>query len=558
MLTIERPSDAPVEAEAGLIRRLWARPLWAHVLVYALMLLALLPLMRVELPFTTDEGLYGLQAEQLRDGRWDYPYRLADIDPDGRWFPYDRADRAESRFFPLAKRPLYSSLLSVTTRLVGDAHGLVVFSVLGALAAAAAAWLVAAEIASGASRRAFWIVAVGPVAVHSSLVWAHAPSAAIAGFAVLLAVRIARRPVSTLAMTAFALLCAAGVLIRAEGLLLAGAVAAPLAVTVGRRRGAARGLAVGAVAAGAAVAALAVEGRWVETIHGGQPGVPAVRASGGVGYLPGRITGAWHSLLQGAYDDPLAALCLAAATVAIVLAGLAARRPARLAAAAPLLWAAAGLVVLRLAVAPDDPVPGLVAAWPVALVGLLWLRRLSPDQAVVACIAGLFATSILLTQYPEGGGLEWGGRFFAPLLTSVAALASVGLGWLRRAAFTPVVVLALLPLLLGFNAVRDGRVYGDRVVDDVVAWSTEIVVTDADALPLFAWRHDAAHQWLLVPADERPEALEALHRRGVTELTLVVAADGAADTGRYGEVSDVTTSAIAGAGLRMLVVSEPG
>ena len=559
MLTLERDSGAPPFRAP----RLWALPLWAHVLAYAALLLVVVPLAHVDLPFTTDEGLYGLQAESLRDGQWERPYRMADVDPEGRWFPYRNAEVVGDRYYPLAKRPFYSTLLEATTSVAGDVYGLVLLSLLGAVVTAAAAWLIAAEVSPELSRRAFWLAGLGPVAIQSSLVWAHALSAALAGLAFLAALRVARRPASTAALAALAAACGLGVLVRAEGLLIAVAVAIPLGVIVASRRGLVRGAAVAAVAVGAAGTALLVEARWIAAIHDGLPTVALARTSERTGYLAGRITGAWHSLLQGAYDEPLASLVLAAMVVVIVLAARAARESERASAAPALLGVAAALLFARTAMAPAEPVPGLLAAWPVGLLGLLLVRRLSSEQAVLAAGAVLFTAAVLVTQYPQGGGLEWGGRFFAPLLAPLAVLAAAGLvrpereATLGRRMAVPVLVLFLLPLVLGVNAVRDGRAYGDRVVDDVVSHSTEVVVTDVDALPLFAWRHDAAHRWLLVPAAERADALDALHRRGVSELTLVVAASGRTDTGLYSDVSDVTTPPVARAGLRMLVLRDP-
>ena len=72
------------------------------------------------------------------------------------------------------------------------------------------------------------------------------------------------------------------------------------------------------------------------------------------------------------------------------------------------------------------------------------------------------------TGYAEGGGQEWGGRFYFPLLVPMAVLAVVWLvraaeGWTaadRRALLAPLVAMAVVPSLLGLVVVRDLRHVG--------------------------------------------------------------------------------------------------
>src|SRR5439155_6953631 len=71
---------------------------------------------------------------------------------------------------------------------------------------------------------------------------------------------------------------------------------------------------------------------------------------------------------------------------------------------------------------------------------------------------------VLVTQYPAGGGLEWGGRFFALILAIVAPVAVVVLRRVHRHSFpTPStravasVLAAVLTAVLAVGAVRTLR-----------------------------------------------------------------------------------------------------
>ena len=170
--------------------------------------------------------------------------------------------------------PLWPALLAGASRVLGEAVGLHALGLVGVVVAAAAAWLLAAEIDPRASRGAFWLVAASPVAVNGLILWAHAPSAAAAGVALLAAVRLGRDGPTVGRLVSLALAVVAGVLLRSEGLLLAGAVAVTMVIVARRVR-----LVTALPLVAGAVAWLA-ERRWVAGIV---EGYAAPERTGGAG-----------------------------------------------------------------------------------------------------------------------------------------------------------------------------------------------------------------------------------------------------------------------------------
>ena len=258
----------PPAAQDGRVRRLWQAPLWAHVAALGVLLVLLFPLMRPASSFTSDEGAYALQVKALEHGSWAYDYRAAPLDPQGRAFPVILSDGGPSGYYPYVRHPAYPLLLDAATRLVGWTVGLHLVNLLGVLGAAAAAWLLAGELDARLRRPAFWLMAGGPVLVNGFIIWAHAPSAALGGFALVGAARVARRGITPALAVGTAAAVVGSVLLRSEGLLLAVALAIVLAaVRLERTRRPGPGVAAfGLVAGPAAIAALA-ERRWILVDH---------------------------------------------------------------------------------------------------------------------------------------------------------------------------------------------------------------------------------------------------------------------------------------------------
>src|SRR5205823_5129505 len=143
-----------------------------------------------------------------------------------------------------------------------------------------------------------------------------------------------------------------------------------------------------------------------------------------------KIEGARHVLLDLNYFEgrgrlltSLKMLLTAAATLA---AGLALARPSRQARRVAI--AAMSIVILLLAVrvvGHPDTAPGVVPAWPIAVIGLIlfrWRTATETERALAGVIV-LELLATLATQYPEGGAIEWGARYLSPLYPLVAVLA---------------------------------------------------------------------------------------------------------------------------------------
>lgn len=537
-------------------RRLWRRPLWVHAACLAAMLVVIAPFLHLDETFTSDEGAYALQVAVLEDGHWEYAYEAEPQDPEGRWFPLVNSSRSERGWYPYVQHPSVPMLLLVSTRVLGRVAGLHAPGMLGALGAAVAAWLLAAEIAPALRRAAFWLVAVSPAAVNGYIIWAHAPMAAVAGFALVAAVRVARQEEGPNVLVL--LLClVAGVLLRSEGLLFAVAVSGALAV--GCRRFSWRRWAAVPSLCLALVGLVAVAERsWISAIVGAsyQPQGLRDRTAGDVApsggsffdWALGRVQGAWHSVFQGPYEDPRGTVLVALALGLVAFAvwalrrqGSGWRRDAELA-----LVGAVVVYAVRVLDSPSESMTGLFAAWPIALlgVGVVPLAVLKRAPVVTITVVA-FTVLVLVTQYRVGGGLEWGGRFLSPLTAPLAVMTAVGVDrvWRKlpgRRVLPIVCALAVVPLVAGLVVLRSTREVSGRIVDEVTA-GPRLVVTSSPALPRAAWRTYPDVAWMKVPPDELGEALAALRSGGVREVTVRTPSDADARAfDAFPRVRDVT------------------
>lgn len=521
-------------------RSWWLKPLWFHAACFAVLLVVVAPLLHLDETFTSDEGAYALQVAVLDDGGWEYGYEAEAHDPEGRWFPLVNTTRSERGWYPYVQHPTVPVLLLASTRVLGRVAGLHALGMLGALGAAVAAWLLAGEIAPAVRRGAFWLVAVSPAAVNGYIIWAHAPMAAVGGFAVVAAVRLAARKVGPNLLVL--LLClGAGVLLRSEGLLFAVALAAGLAVAC-RHLSWALWAGVPSLCLAVVVLVVLAERQWVSAVIGSPYRPQGLRDRGGgdgapsdasvLDWVSGRVQGAWHSLLQGPWGERRGTVLVVVALALVAFAvrtlrrqGSGWRRDAELA-----LTAAVAVYTVRVLDTPGESMTGLFAAWPVALLGvgvlpLAVLRRLP----LVTVTVGVFTVLVLVTQYRIGGGLEWGGRFLAPLIAPLAVMTAIGFDrvWrtlLGRRVLPVLCALALVPLVAGLLVLRTTRDLSGRIVDEVTA-GPRLVVTSSPALPRAAWRTHPNVAWMKVPPQELGDAVTSLRTGGVRELTVLAPSD---------------------------------
>ena len=572
MTTTQRPAPAanvidtgPAIVEAGPVRRVWGAPLWAHAAALAVLVLALLPLMRPTSAFTSDEGAYALQVAALENGSWVYDYRAAPLDPEGRAFPIVLSDSGPEGSYTYVKHPAYPVLLQASSRLVGRTLGLHLVNLLGVVGAAVAAWLLAGQLDPRLRRLAFWLAAGGPVLVNGFLIWAHAPSAALAGLALAAAARIARRGVTTWAAVAMITALAGGVLLRSEGLLLAGALAVSLAaVRFLQTRRLTTAVAVAALGAGPALLVAVVERWWISSIVGGSYAGVAGQSGSSSSFLDARLTGAWHVLFKGWFIDAGAGLPVLAALAVVAGGGyVALRRPGR--GLAVVVVVAVALLAVRFAAHPHDPVTGLLSAWPLAVLGVLLFRW--RDAGPVAWLLGgtiaVFALATLATQYPEGGGLEWGGRYLSPALVPLAVLAAAGLA--RAVAGVPeterrgaVALLAALGVTTAvFSVATAGalRAREDRIIAAVERHPSPVMVTTRPALPRLTWRGGDRLTWMLTDEAGLPALLQSLRRQGVAEVGVVAGLDVPASAlAAYPTSEERPERALADDGLRLIML----
>jgi hypothetical protein len=555
----------PAIVEAGRVRRAWKAPLWAHAGVLAVIVLALFPVMRPTSAFTSDEGAYALQVAALDAGSWVYDYRALPLDPQASAFPIVLSDSGPDGYYPYVKHPAYPLLLQASSAVLGHTLGLHLFSLLGVVGAAVAAWLLAGELDPRLRRPAFWLAAGGPVLVNGFVIWAHAPSAALAGLALAAAARIVRRGVTPWPALGMAAALVAGVFLRSEGLLLAGALAVVLAaVRFSQTRRLKAALGGFSLAAGPALLALLIERWWVSSIVGTTYGGIAGQGSESTSFLDARLRGAWHVLFQSHFIDAGAGLPVLAALAVVAGGGFFAfRRLGR--GLAVVVGLAVALLALRFAAHPHDPVTGLLAAWPVAVLGLLLFRwrGAGPVAWLLGGTVALFGLATLATQYPEGGGLEWGGRYLSPALVPLAVLAAAGLARAvagvadesgRRRA---VALLATLGVVsAGFAVATAGalRAREDRIIAAVERYPSAITVTTRQAYPRLSWRADDRLTWMLTDDAGLPDLLASLRAQGVREVAVLVGSQVPLSAlSAYPDLAEQEEPALADDGMRMVI-----
>jgi hypothetical protein len=137
-----------------------------------------------------------------------------------------------------------------------------------------------------------------------------------------------------------------------------------------------------------------------------------------------------------------------------------------------------------------------------------------PLATFLLAMAAVAAAGVLLTQYRIGGGVEWGGRYFAYLLplavpALVVALASAAAAVPARREVTAaaLVIAALLPLL-GVQALRhshDATRLLIRRLDTAAAQAPPgdsgrdhrpVVISTERLLPQLAWNRFDRYRWL--------------------------------------------------------------
>lgn len=451
-----------------MIHRLWRAPLLLHACLLVGILVLGAWYTRPGLGWTSDEGAAILQAQLLDRGTWFYENPLPEADPEGILSPFPIGDHGSKGLAPYAKHPLYPRLLQAADRVLGDLGGLAL-SVFGATLAALAGALIAGRLRTALARPVLWILGLlSPLFIDAFAVLAHTLAAASFGWAVLAVWEsIARRGAVRVGLLVAAVgLVAATCSLRTEGVLAGGALAVAIGVLAGVWRSR-RALTAAIVVMSAVLGAFVVERLLIASILGTRSPRPGLALSPRPRpWTTGRVEAVWNDLIDPGVTDrvSLGMVAVLAALVILVAGALRARRDGR---GDPLVLAAsiaAVLYAVRLLSMPLE-LFGLFAAFPVLLVGLLLLTRAQVEHRLSSLLLTtslLFAGAVLATNYPVGGSIQWGGRYFAvilPVVTPVAvdAIARAGMGWRTEVARKVVVLLlatSVLATLTGLRTVR--------------------------------------------------------------------------------------------------------
>ena len=216
--------------------------------------------------------------------------------------------------------------------------------------------------------------------------------------------------------------------------------------------------------------------------------------------------------------------------------------------------AVAAALVVQFVLAPAEAVPGLLVACPVLVVGLALLtgqQLREPASFVLAASSAVFVAAVLATQYANGGGGGWGGRYFGVVLPVLVPLVLAAIT--RRTSSIPGAALRrlgagllLAHLVLGVHAVVSLRLsheWTDQLVDHVVAFAGDDVPGDGDAravvlttsapLARLAWQHVGDGRWLTVDPGDVARYGGRLREAGLTTITLA-SADPQADLAALG------------------------
>lgn len=537
-------------------------PTWTHVVAYALLLLVVAGFTDLTSSWTSDDGAYAIQTRLANDTpSWGYEALPSWAPPPEEHQTIVNSQVAGGVEFPYAKHPIWIDALRIADRMDLPVVGLYVFSLLGALVAAWAASKVTVGTAS-TQAVAFWVVAFGPPLVWATGLWAHAPAAGLGGIT---AIGLARWVTRGDGWALVILSLSAGVcaLLRSDGLLLALGIVAALAATSwwGDRRLLPLSAAIGSITVTLGLARF-VEARRLTSIAHDLKLVTAPPGSGS--WLAGRFSGFSASFVDAGYFNG-SAVALGLIGLALLAVGAFGLRrggsePAADIVGHVVVLSGAAVLGVRYLWFSDDLVPGVLAASPILMLGLVTTRWSSsaPVERVLSVLVGAYATLVIATQYPIGGGADWGGRFLAPVFVAAVALAVGGLGraiavrdavrggiavsrsWQSRAWVATVgAALILLPVVPAMIATNKLRSFQNQVATDIEATGAPVAIGLYSHSTRLAWRTLPEVAWAVTtPDDARHLVLKA---RNAGEEDLVVIGGGSVElTGLGFDVEEIS------------------
>ena len=534
-------SDSAGSPRSALGRRLATLPLWGHVGLLALVVAMFVAASHPGTGFSSDEGAAVSQARILRDeGTWYYRYPLEWMQDATSARPFIRADVGSRGIAPYAKHPTYPVLLWAVG--AGTAGGLAL-SVAGTVLAALMAALLARRLSGDriAVVATLWLTGVAtPLLFDAGLLLAHTLAAAAFGATAVLCLRADAGGRIRWGWLLGAMGAALAVsLLRTEGVLAVAGLGLGLVVVTRSRRS----VVIGAALAGAAVVGVVLDRRLQPLIVGVPGVVPGNTLTSG---LRGRWDGLYVTWLStsSAMRQPSGTLLWIALVVVAAAAVL--RRTNRIGQSTfgVVSGTVAAVYLLQFAQRPDLAIPGLLVTIPV-LWGMCWFvssRGATREWWVLLAGGGLGAVAILATQYSIGGGVEWGGRYFAvllPVMVAVVVTGSVGSlrrclssePW-RRAAFGAAVVATVAVAVIALGALRQGHQWADQLARGIAdaaasagttpATDRPIVMTSSRLLPQLLHEDVERYDWVAADTDDLPGFAGQLVAAGADSAVLVV------------------------------------
>jgi len=536
-IDIEDPDARAPVARAGVsasLAKIVRTPILAGILLLAVY---------VGLSFLNDSSAYlgtdtggkiaTLDAMRANDSLHpDVGYWAEQWDPQGRVHPLWYASRWGNQWVELSTLPV--TYAAVPLYNLGGYHLALLLPMLGGVATAFAARSIARRARRGCDGwAAFWLVGLAsPIVIYSLDFWEHTLGVACLSWAVVAMMnmldgtaddallRLGRiMGFSALAGLAFG----AATTMRTEAFVYALVGTAVPCIVLLRRRGFGPPLLAGAAAVGGAlvpiVANVALE-RWAlgAVMRADRAGVTASAPGLGLSERPR------EALVMFASPFPSldASAMIIGACLVVLLVFIAVRSrsggdlgPAKLAAVA------VGVIYLVRAVGGLGFVPGLMAATPIAAVGLaLGWRRVSPRIIVVIALVSL----PLVWAFHSLGGVppQWAGRY---ILTSGMLLMSVGVAylptlqrWTRR--FFIGLAIGVTLFGLAWMSVRTHQMASTQRV--LAARPEPVLISGVAHLVREGGSYSELHRWLTAQGhDDQQFAADVAAKAGVDEFGLV-------------------------------------
>jgi len=516
-----------------------ARPLLSAVLLFAA-LFAVAQLVDSGGYLSTDVGGKVATIEAMSTGSTispDLGYWAEAADPDGSLYPMFATTPIDGGWVNVTTLPMLYVALPLYD--LGGLRLALMVPIMGAVLAALAARSLALRL-GGDERRgtaAFWVVGLAsPVTIYAISFWEHTLGVAFMAWGVAAALDVVHprtRDSAALRATVRSGILAglafgAAASMRQEALVYGFVVGVLLVLTLVRSGRVVAALTAGGAMAAAALSALVANSILELAVLGStmRSGRSAATAEAAGSLLDSLGTRAGEALTTGAAMS--SASSTSAYLVAIGLAtllwlvGRRADRPDDLRLILGGLGMVAVLEVINLMVGGLNFVPGMLAATPLAGVGLArgWAtgpRRFVTEVAVVAL------PLVWLTQYTGGAGPQWGGRYLllSGLLLVVVAIVGLESRSAVRVGFM-VTAAGLAVTLVGLS--------WSVVKADSFARSTERLAARSEPVLVFSDPFVAresgpvavSQRWLAATnAEGRAEALSVLDAMGFNEFGYV-------------------------------------